>query len=61
MITTQLNHERVGLSALGGRCWQLWGEVGEWALNTPLPGADDDDGQVSDVPWVRADLARSFR
>ena len=41
MITTQLNHERVGLSALGGRCWQLWGEVREWALATPLPDADE--------------------
>jgi alkylation response protein AidB-like acyl-CoA dehydrogenase len=60
MITTQLNHERVGLSALGGRCWQLWGEVRAWAINTPLPGADTDRSRVSDVPWVRADLARSY-
>src|SRR4051812_29398507 len=25
MITTQLNHERVGLSALGGLTWRVWG------------------------------------
>jgi len=64
MITTQLNHERVGLSALGGRCWQLWGEVREWALATPLPDADEqglsDGAVVADVPWVRADLARAY-
>ena len=64
MITTQLNHERVGLSALGGRCWQLWGEVREWALAAPLPDADEqglsDGAVVADVPWVRADLARAY-
>jgi 3-oxocholest-4-en-26-oyl-CoA dehydrogenase alpha subunit len=64
MITTQLNHERVGLSALGGRCWQLWGEVREWARATPLPDADEqglsDGAVVADVPWVRADLARAY-
>ena len=61
MITTQLNHERVGLSALGGRCWQLWGEVREWALATPLPDADEPGVTcVADVPWVRADLARAY-
>jgi 3-oxocholest-4-en-26-oyl-CoA dehydrogenase alpha subunit len=58
MITTQLNHERVGLSALGGRCWQLWGEVRDWAKGTPLP--EDPTQRVADLPWVRADLARAY-
>jgi alkylation response protein AidB-like acyl-CoA dehydrogenase len=56
MITTQLNHERVGLAALGGRCWRLWAEVREWARTTPAP----EGGVVLDRPWVRADLARCF-
>jgi alkylation response protein AidB-like acyl-CoA dehydrogenase len=60
MITTQLNHERVGLSALGGRCWQLWGEVRKWALATRLPESDEPGAVVADVPWVRADLARAY-
>jgi alkylation response protein AidB-like acyl-CoA dehydrogenase len=58
MITTQLNHERVGLSALGGRCWQLWGEVRNWALGTLVPG--EEDTRIADIPWVRADLARAY-
>src|SRR5689334_15784497 len=56
MITTQLNHERVGLAALGGRCWRLWAEVREWARTTPAA----EGGVVLDRPWVRADLARCF-
>jgi alkylation response protein AidB-like acyl-CoA dehydrogenase len=50
MITTQLNHERVGLAALGGPAWRLWGEVRGWAR----------DHGVADVPWVRADLADTY-
>src|SRR3954466_10622705 len=50
MITTQLNHERVGLAALGGTAWRLWGEVREWAT---AAGQDT-------VPWVRADLAECY-
>jgi hypothetical protein len=56
MITTQLNHERVGLAALGGRCWRLWAEVREWARTAAAP----EGGVVLDRPWVRADLARCF-
>jgi alkylation response protein AidB-like acyl-CoA dehydrogenase len=51
MITTQLNHERVGLAALGGQAWRLWGEVAEWARRT--------DG-LGELPWVRADLADCY-
>jgi len=50
MITTQLNHERVGLAGLGGTAWRLWGEVREW---TAKAGADA-------LPWVRADLAECY-
>jgi alkylation response protein AidB-like acyl-CoA dehydrogenase len=56
MITTQLNHERVGLAALGGRCWRLWAEVREWARTAPAA----EGGVVMDRPWVRADLARCY-
>jgi 3-oxocholest-4-en-26-oyl-CoA dehydrogenase alpha subunit len=50
MITTQLNHERVGLAALGGPVWRLWGETREWAI-----GAG-----IADLPWVRRDLAECY-
>src|SRR3954466_1631472 len=50
MITTQLNHERVGLAALGGTAWRLWGEVREWASAAGL----------DTVSWVRADLAECY-
>ncbi len=59
MITTQLNHERVGLAALGGAAWRLWGEVGAWARQTPVSG-DSGDARVGDLPWVRADLADCY-
>ncbi len=48
LITNQLNHERVGLAALGGRGEQLYDDVVEWAATT---------GTI-DLPWVRHDLAR---
>jgi 3-oxocholest-4-en-26-oyl-CoA dehydrogenase alpha subunit len=50
MITTQLNHERVGLAALGGPVWRMWGEVRQWAA---AQGIDT-------LPWVRADLAECY-
>jgi hypothetical protein len=57
MITTQLNHERVGLAALGGQAWRLWGEVRDWARESVLPGTTT---RVADIPWVRADLAECY-
>ncbi len=52
MITTQLNHERVGLSAWSGVVQQLFEDVVAWAAREPL-----DDGQrVIDLDWVQADL-----
>jgi alkylation response protein AidB-like acyl-CoA dehydrogenase len=64
MITTQLNHERVGLAALGGRAHRAWDEVVEWARVTDAPDAPDapdksGGGRVIDQPWVQIDLART--
>lgn len=50
LITSQLNHERIGLAALGGRMIQLWEQVMAWA---------SDNGAV-EQPWVRRELARSY-
>ena len=49
LLTTQLNHERIGLAALGGRMIALWEQVREWAI---------DNGAI-ELPWVQADLART--
>ena len=54
MITTQLNHERVGLAALAGRTFRIFDEILEWAATEP----DGIDGKVIDAPWVQSDLAR---
>jgi alkylation response protein AidB-like acyl-CoA dehydrogenase len=58
MITTQLNHERVGLAAWSGLAALLCDEVGRWAALTPASHADPDAGTVLDRPWVRSELAR---
>ncbi len=55
MITNQLNHERVGLAALGGRTHRMWDEVVDWTRVTDAP----DGGKVIDLPWVQLDLART--
>lgn len=49
LITTQLNHERIGLAALGGRMIRLWEDVRSWAR----------ENGALDLPWVRRDLAHS--
>lgn len=54
LITTQLNHERVALAAMGGRALLLCEQVTDWAAATKTR-----DGQrLIDVPWVRRALAR---
>lgn len=56
MITTQLNHERVALAALGGLAQRLWDDVVDWAAKT-----DSGDGtRMLDLPWVQMDLARTY-
>jgi len=49
LITAQLNHERIGLAALGGRAIALW----EQTVQTSR------DSGALDAPWVRAELART--
>lgn len=50
LITAQLNHERIGLAALGGRMIQLWESVLDWARGNG----------VIEKPWVRQELARTY-
>ncbi|MGW6205043.1 acyl-CoA dehydrogenase family protein [Streptomyces sp. NPDC055089] len=50
LITAQLNHERIGLAALGGRMIQLWERVLEWARENGTAG----------IPWVRQEFARTY-
>lgn len=56
MITTQLNHERVGLAAWSGVSIELFEAVTGWAATASAPGG----GIVIDQPWVRLDLARAY-
>ena len=53
LITTQLNHERVALMAVGPLA-RITEEVTAWARATTLPGG----GRIVDLPWVRTNLAR---
>ena len=50
LITSQLNHERVALAALGGRMIQLWEQTLDWAKETG----------VIDTAWVRQEMARTY-
>jgi len=56
MITNQLNHERVGLAALGGRTEQLFEDVLAWARATSAGPRSPQ--RMIDVPWAQLDLAR---
>ena len=49
LITAQLNHERIGLAALGGRMIELWEQVLDWAK----------DNGLIDKPWVQREMARA--
>jgi hypothetical protein len=60
LITNQLNHERVGLAAMGGLAHRLWDEVLEWCRATPSGVGDSGQGgTMIDLPWVQMDLART--
>ncbi|WP_433345801.1 acyl-CoA dehydrogenase family protein [Microtetraspora malaysiensis] len=50
LITHQLNHERIGLAALGGRMIKLWEDVLAWAR---------ENGTI-ELPWVQRDFARTY-
>jgi 3-oxocholest-4-en-26-oyl-CoA dehydrogenase alpha subunit len=58
LITTQLNHERVGLAAVGGLAPRLWDDVADWCRITP--SGDADHPRVADLPWVQSELARTY-
>jgi alkylation response protein AidB-like acyl-CoA dehydrogenase len=59
LITTQLNHERVGLAAMGGLAHRLWDEVVVWAQQTDSGETESDGGRMMDLAWVQMDLART--
>lgn len=56
LITSQLNHERVALAAMGGRSLELFEAVRTWAAHETTP----DGTRLIDVPWVRSTLARVY-
>ncbi len=56
LITSQLNHERVALAAMGGRSLELFESVRTWATEQVTP----DGTRLIDVPWVRQALARVY-
>ena len=54
MITTQLNHERVGLAAWSGLAISLYEDIVDWAA-----AQQTDDGKtLIDQAWVQMDLAK---
>lgn len=56
LITSQLNHERVGLAAFGSATYARTERVIDWARDTETP-----DGQkMIDLPWVQSNLAEVF-
>jgi hypothetical protein len=54
MITTQLNHERVGLAAWSGVSISLYEEIVEWAAAQRT----DDGRTLIEQGWVQMDLAK---
>jgi alkylation response protein AidB-like acyl-CoA dehydrogenase len=56
LITTQLNHERVGLAALSASTYRLYDDTVAWCRTTPS-GRTDGETMI-DVPWVQIDLAK---
>lgn len=56
LITTQLNHERVGLAALSALTHRLFDDTVAWCRITPS-GRTAGETMI-DVPWVQTDLAK---
>jgi 3-oxocholest-4-en-26-oyl-CoA dehydrogenase alpha subunit len=54
MITTQLNHERVGLAAWSGLAITMFHEIVAWAAQQPA----DDGRTLIEQGWVQLDLAK---
>jgi alkylation response protein AidB-like acyl-CoA dehydrogenase len=59
LITNQLNHERVGLAALGGETSELYAAVEAWARDTPAEGPSG-PCRLLDLPWVQRNLAEAY-
>jgi alkylation response protein AidB-like acyl-CoA dehydrogenase len=57
LITSQLNHERVGLAALAGQTHRLFDELLEWCRVTPA--GDGSARTMIEVEWVQRDLAEA--
>jgi alkylation response protein AidB-like acyl-CoA dehydrogenase len=57
LMTSQLNHERVGLAALAGNAHRLYDDIVEWCRSTPA--GDGSDRRMIDVDWVQRDLAEA--
>ena len=55
-ITSQLNHERVGLAAIGIQGWGLLQRVLTWAQTTRAA----DGKRIADLPWVQSSLAEVY-
>lgn len=55
MITSQLNHERVGLAAYSGICEGMLDDVREWTREQTTA----DGGTLADQSWVRSLLAEA--
>jgi hypothetical protein len=56
LITTQLNHERIGLAAFGSACYSRTERVIEWARDTEMA----DGRRMLDLAWVQRNLAEAF-
>jgi 3-oxocholest-4-en-26-oyl-CoA dehydrogenase alpha subunit len=55
LITTQLNHERIGLAAFGGIASKYADDVANWARETEA----EEGGRVIDRPFVQMALAEA--
>ena len=56
LITSQLNHERVGLAAFGSAAYARTEKVIAWARDTETP----DGHKMIDLPWVQSNLAEVY-
>jgi len=56
LITTQLNHERVGLGANSGVSMRLLADVIEWSREAKAASGE----RIIDIPWVQVSLARAY-
>jgi hypothetical protein len=55
LITSQLNHERVGLAAIGVQGWGLLQRTLHWAQQTEIGGR-----RIADLPWAQSALAEVY-